>query len=228
MARSLGDKRPNLALKAKIEYDDEEEEEEDSEWCPEKTKLDYNDHMAVAAKAFWSNKGKVSKSRDNTRGKPSGPRANGPRLRTCFNCGDENHFIAECPFENREDNGGRLIRKDVSKPPPNKNADNKNFPNKRAPPRGLVALEQYDTGDEEEESEEAVAAIATTTSPMSLFDAPNENLSTNNPKCLMARATEVTSTSNITPNSNVSLLGDKDSLKVKLEVVSLDAYLSNF
>jgi len=235
LARSLAGKCPNLALKAKVEFEEYEEDEDegDVDWGNDKLKHDYNDHMALAAKTFWVSKAKNTKSRDNPRGRssssrPSGPRPSGPRLRTCFNCGNSNHFKAECPYENREDHGGRLIRKDKTKPPPNKNAGNKNFPNNRAPQRGLVALEQYDTGDEgEEEGERAVAAIATTTLPPNLFDAPNENLNPKNAKCFMASATEVTSTSNITPNSNISLLSDVDSLKVKHEIIGFDDFLSN-
>ena len=53
LARSLGGKRPNLALKAKVEFEEDEDDDEgDVEWGPDKTKHDYNDHMALAAKAF--------------------------------------------------------------------------------------------------------------------------------------------------------------------------------
>jgi hypothetical protein len=44
----------NLALKAKVDDDDDEHEgEEDIEWCPEDTKYDYNKHMDLVVKAFW-------------------------------------------------------------------------------------------------------------------------------------------------------------------------------
>ena len=232
LERSLAGKRPNLALKAKVEVEEfeEDEDEGDVEWGNDKLKHDYNDHMALAAKTFWVSKAKNTKSRDYPRrsssSRPSAPRPSGPRTRTCFNCGNANHFKAECPYENREDHGGRLVRKDKTKPPPNKNTGNKNF--NKAPQRGLIALEQYDTGDEgEEEGERAVAAIATTTLPPNLFDAPNENLPVTNAKCFMARATEVTSTSNITPNSHISMLSDVGSLKIKQEIIGFDVFLSN-
>ena len=47
------------------------------------------------------------------------------------------HFVAECPYEKREDNGGKLIRKDKAKLFPNKN----NF-TKKTPTRGLVVQKE--------------------------------------------------------------------------------------
>ena len=58
------------------------------------------------------------------------------RVRTCFNYGNVSHFVVDCPYEKREDFGGKLIRKDKAKSYPNKN----NF-NKKTPPKGLVAQE---------------------------------------------------------------------------------------
>ena len=81
-------------------------------------------------------------------------------------------------YENREENGGRLIRKDASKSPYNKNSGNKNFVKKPYQKVVLLTQEEYMSGDEEEEKSEVVgmAAIATTSSsPKSLFEAPNEN-----------------------------------------------------
>jgi hypothetical protein len=150
LSRSQGVHKVNLALKAKVV---EQEEEEDVEWCPEETKYDYHEHMDLAAKAFW---GKNFKSRDNIRSYPSGQRPNGPRARTCYNCGDNTHFVAECPYEKREDNGGHLIPKDKSKPSPYKKFGNKNFPNKKVPTRVLVVQEYYMSEDEKEEEDEVV------------------------------------------------------------------------
>jgi hypothetical protein len=93
-ARSHGVRKVNLALKAKVE---EEEEEEDLEWCPEDTKFDYHEHMAIAAKAFWGRKGKSFKSRENSRSYLSDQISNGPRTRSCYNCGDKT-FVAEYPY----------------------------------------------------------------------------------------------------------------------------------
>ena len=58
----------------------------------------------------------------------------GERPRTCYNCGSANHFVKESPFEQREENDGKLIRKDKAKAP-----QNKNFA--RRAPRALYALE---------------------------------------------------------------------------------------
>ena len=49
----------------------------------------------------------------------------------------------DCPYEKREDNGGKLIRKDKAKSFPSKN----NF-TKKTPPKGLVAHEEYPSDDE--------------------------------------------------------------------------------
>ena len=95
----------------------------------------------------------------------------------------------ECPYEKREDNGGKLIRKDKAKSFPNKS----NF-TKKTPPKALVVQEEYNEDDDDDESDESVAmaSIAIATTPrVSLFDSPNENITA---KCLMAKATnEVTS-----------------------------------
>jgi hypothetical protein len=101
-ARALGMRRGgNLALKAKaMEYEEEGSEEESVfAWCPENIKYDYNDHMALAARTFWRD-GKF-KPKGNQRSDSSGQKFGGPRLRTCYNCNNQNHFIAECPYENK-------------------------------------------------------------------------------------------------------------------------------
>jgi hypothetical protein len=135
----------------------------------------------------------------------------GQRARTCFNCGDKNHFVADCHFERREDNGGRLIRKYKSKSlnngytkyPSNKSYDNKNSSNKNydnknssnKKPRAFVTREEYSSDDDDDEKtstkeDEEVTAIATTTPSISLFDAPNENSIINSPRYLMAKVRE--------------------------------------
>ena len=87
--------------------------------------------------------------------------------------------------------------------------------------------EEYEEDEEDEDEGEVVgvAAIATTSTPSTpLFDAPNENIIINH-KCLMAKATEVTSSSKLF--SNISLMNDAKSLEVKCELVSLDVFMSN-
>jgi hypothetical protein len=119
LARALaikGGDGPNLAFNAKVEEDTKSEEEvEMIDWAPEDVKYAYHEHMALATKAFWTGRNKNFKSRDNSRG---ASRPSGPKVRNCYNCGDKNHFITECPYEKREENGGWLVRKDRSKFPP--------------------------------------------------------------------------------------------------------------
>ena len=92
--------------------------------------------------------------------------------------------MAECPYEKREDNGGKLIRKDKTKSFPIKN----NFV-KKPHPKGMVALEEYpsdDDGDDDTVATTTVAIATTSSQKVSLFNAPNENHIT---KCLMAKGT---------------------------------------
>ena len=116
----------------------------------------------------------------------------------------------------QEKYGGRLVRKDKSKTPNKKPFFNKKFPNKKSNPRiVLIAQEEYSSDDDDDDEEEAstseVAAIAIASpSPSSLFESPNENTSTHNAKCLMAKLTEVSSstpskTQDTTPLSSIVL-----------------------
>ena len=105
--------------------------------------------------------------------------------------------MADCKFENREENGGRLIPKEASKRPFNKYSGNKNFAKKPYQKVLLLSHEEYMYGDEDGEKREVVgtAAIATTSSsPTSLFDSPNENKIVKH-CCLMARGITVTKSS---------------------------------
>ncbi|KAK1684791.1 hypothetical protein QYE76_045639, partial [Lolium multiflorum] len=174
---------------------------------PEDLELHYNDHMAFHAKSFWVDPSKAKE--DNIkRNNSSGSTSLGPRTRSCYNCGDKRHFIAECPYEHRETHGGRLIPKDKSKDSkgkdskaPNKKFYNKSKKGKRPPRIVLVTREEYSSDevksssdDEEEESSKEVAAIVTTNIPSSsLFESPNENPHIKNAHCFMARSTLDTS-----------------------------------
>jgi len=172
---------------------EEEGEEEEEESCPEDTKYAYHEHMALASRQFWGNK---KNSRPNfNKNKSSGGKGK-QRVRTCYNCGNVSHFVVDCPYEKREDNGGKLIRKDKAKSFPNKN----NF-TKKTPPKGLVAQEEYNEDDDDDEDGEmvAMASVAIATTPrVSLFDSPNENITA---KCLMAKATN-----KVTPNIKTTII----------------------
>ncbi|XBI55345.1 hypothetical protein VPH35_037188 [Triticum aestivum] len=179
--RSQRAKKPNLALKAKVSVEEEEDEKEEEESNPEDTKYAYHEHMTFASRKFWSKKNsRPNFNKNNSSGTKSKQQGS-----TCYNCGNVSHFVAECPYEKREDNGGKLIRKDKAKSFPNKS----NF-TKKTPPKGLVEQEEYneDDDDDDEDSETvSMASVAIATTPrVSLFDSPNENITA---KCLMAKAT---------------------------------------
>ena len=139
-------------------------------------KYAYHEHMALASRQFWSKKN----SRPNFYKNNSSGTKGKQRVRTCYSCGNVSHFVVECPYEKREDNGGKLIRKDKAKSFPNKN----DF-TKKTPPKGLVAQEEYNEDDDDETVDMDSVAIAKTPR-VSLFDSPNVNITA---KCLMAKAT---------------------------------------
>ena len=72
--------------------------------------------MALASRQFWSKKN----SRPNFNKNNSSGTKGTQRVRTYYNCGNVSHFVAECPYEKREDNGGKFIQKDKAKSFPNK------------------------------------------------------------------------------------------------------------
>ncbi|KAK1630548.1 hypothetical protein QYE76_004863, partial [Lolium multiflorum] len=175
---------------------------------PEDLQCHYHDHMAFHAKSFWVDPSKAKE--DNIkRNHKSGFTSFGPKTRSCYNCDDKRHFIAECPYENRELHNGRLIPKDKSKESKGKysKAPNKKFYNnktkkgKRHPKVVLVTREEYSSdelesssSEEGEESSKELAAIVTTNTPSSsLFDSPNENPHNKNAHCFMARSSLDTS-----------------------------------
>ena len=127
--RGLARLSPNVALKSKVvsyddEYDDEYEDEGGDD-DPDEAKYDYSDHMALVSRTFWSNRSKQGSSR--LFGRKNKPRGDHPK--SCYNCSNLNHFIADCPWENREDNIGRLVRMDKSKASISKNHVKKKVPN---------------------------------------------------------------------------------------------------
>jgi hypothetical protein len=118
LARACGVHAPNLALKAKVSYHEEAslEEEEIVEGIPKDMKYAHVEHMSLAQRAFMK-KWKSSS--------PSKPKATS-RVRTCYNCGNQNHFIVDCPYERVEDHNGRLVRKEMkAKAYPPRNSDKK-------------------------------------------------------------------------------------------------------
>ncbi|KAK1650755.1 hypothetical protein QYE76_068560 [Lolium multiflorum] len=158
----------NLALTVNSVEEVNPQEQYRAYWSmsyPEDLEFHYNDHMAFHAKSFWVDPSKAKE--DNIkRNNKSGFTSLGPRTRSCYNCDDKRHFIAECPYENRETHGGRLIPKDKSKDSkgkyskaPNKKFYNKSKKGKRPPRIVLVTREEYSSDevksssdDEEEES----------------------------------------------------------------------------
>ena len=104
-------------------------------------------------------------------------------MRTCYNCGNQDHFNAECPYENGEDHSGKLILKDKSKAPHKKPLVKKSgFDICKKPSKYvLISREEYSSGDEDDDKDDTrseVAAIAITSTPSSsLFESPNEDSS---------------------------------------------------
>ncbi|KAK1696841.1 hypothetical protein QYE76_013538 [Lolium multiflorum] len=165
---------------------------------PDDLEYHYNDHMAFHAKTFWVD---PSKEDNIKRNNPSGFKSLGPKTRSCYNCGDKNHFIAQCPYEHRETRGGRLIPKVKSKDSkaPNKKFYDKSKKDKRPSRIVLMTKEEYssdevESSSDEEETSKEVAAIVTTHIPSSyLFESPNENPHIKNAHCFMARSSLDTS-----------------------------------
>ncbi|KAK1682009.1 hypothetical protein QYE76_042857, partial [Lolium multiflorum] len=200
----------NLALTVNSVEEVHPQEQYRASWSmsyPEDLECHYHDHMAFHAKSFWVDPSKAKE--DNIkRNHKSGFTSFGPKTRSCYNCDDKRHFIAECPYENRELHNGRLIPKDKSKESKGKysKAPNKKFYNnktkkgKRPPRVVLVTREEYSSdevessSDDEGESSKEVAAIVTTNIPSSsLFESPNENPHIKNAHCFMAKSSLDTS-----------------------------------
>jgi hypothetical protein len=76
---------------------------------------------------------------------------NGQRVRTCYNCNDRFHFIAKCPYEKREDHGGKLILKNNTKSPSKKPFVKKGGPKKKQSKFVFLTQEEYSGSESEEE-----------------------------------------------------------------------------
>src|SRR4051812_29604887 len=233
-ARALGMSNVvNVVLKAKVvDHEDEDDSDEGiSMDHTDEVKTAHSQYMAFYAKNIWKNPAKA-KMEMQRKSNPNGKRENTTRLRTCFNCGDRYHFVASCPYEKIEDHGGKLVLKNTLKAPYKKPFIKKKPINKKSGEIVLITHEEYssdneDDEDEEEETSHGVAALATTSTPtFSLFDSPNENSPTKNVTCLMARGTEVSSSSHSTPLDNDEL-ADEMSLDVKKELISFDEFMTN-
>ena len=98
---------------------------------------------------------------------------------------------------------------------------------KKAPRIVLVAQEEYPSEESDDEEIEPTTEVATlaiaSTSSVSLFESPNENLSTNNASCFMAHISEVSPT---TPKA-VPDIDDHASLVIKKELVAFDTFMAN-
>ena len=145
--------------------------------------------MAFAARTYWKDPSKA-KEQNYQRSSSSSFKGTGIRSRSCYKCQEKFHFAAECPYEPRENHGGRLVLKIKTKETnevkvPFKKPFNKNkkgSSNRRSGRMVLIAQDEYTSGEEDDEEEEttppatSLMAIATTTPPppSSLFESPNE------------------------------------------------------
>ncbi|KAK1665502.1 hypothetical protein QYE76_053661 [Lolium multiflorum] len=233
VARAHTIRKPNLALKMK-EHEPSESDEDPIEWGPDDLKTNYHEHMALATKSFWSgNKTWGSRLRrysphDSSRYSSTSPREE-QRGRACYNCGDTSHFVADCIFERREDNGGRLVRKDKFKSLSkgfskfsSNSGDTKVSLTKK--PIAFIIREEYSSDEGEEhkdkgtnKEEREVAAIAISTPSISLFDSPNENLIVNSFHCLVAKVSSETHDEELMTQLDAT----QDRYEAELEIISL-------
>jgi hypothetical protein len=93
----------------------------------------------------------------------------------------------------------------------------------------LLTHEEYYSKQEKDEEETAseVVAIADTSYPsISLVKSPNENLSNNNVKCLMAKASEVSSSTTSISKTKNAKMNDFSCHKAR-KIVVLDVLMTN-
>jgi hypothetical protein len=142
------------------------------EMCPEDIRHEYNEHMAFYRRTFWVDPNKA-KEENQRRSKSSGFQRNdnnGHRVRKCYNCNDRFNFVAKCPYEKREDHGGKLIPKNKTKTKtPPKNPFVKKGASKKKQPKFVFLTQEEYYGSESHEEEtftSEVATIATTSTPL--------------------------------------------------------------
>jgi hypothetical protein len=183
---------------------------------PEDMKYAHAEHMALAQRAFMK-KWKSSS--------PSKPKATS-RVRTCYNCDNQNHSIADCPYERVEDHNGRLARKEMkAKSYPPRNSNKK----KVVPIRALMTQEEYPFGDDASDDEEvgrATIAITKPTSLPSLFTSANESKCSNHKATfLMAHATKISPTLTPMIPRSLSLMDCVDTSDDKDEPSKMDIFI---
>ena len=138
-ARAIGIQQgASLDLKAKVvEHNEDQDCEDVSSMDAEELKVAHRDYVALVARTFWKNPSKA-KAQVERKFESNGFKEGNPKMKTYFNCQDRYHFMVDCPYENREDHGGMLIRKDASKSPSKKPFFKKNLPNKKPPSRMVL------------------------------------------------------------------------------------------
>jgi hypothetical protein len=203
------------------------------EMYPKDMRHEYHEDMAFYGKTFWVDPHKAKEDNQRRRKSSGFQRSdnNGQRVRTYYNCNDRFHFVVECPYEKREDHGGKLILKSETKSPSKKPFVKKGEPKKKQPKFVFLTQEEYSESesDEEETLTSEMAAITTTsTSSASLFESPNEDSLIKNVKCLMAKSSEVSPRpSSSSSKTNDTPLNDLASLRVKEEIIAFDDYVSS-
>jgi hypothetical protein len=80
-------------------------------------------------------------------------------VRTCYNCNDRFYFVAKCPYEKREDNGGKFIRKDKSNTPHKNPFGKKNSSNKKQSRIVLMKQEEYSSREASDEEETTTSGV---------------------------------------------------------------------
>jgi hypothetical protein len=160
----------------------------------------------------------MKKRKSSSPSKPKGTSG----VRTCYNCGNQKHFIADFPYERVEDHNGRLVHKEMKdKSYPPRNSDKK----KDIPTRALMTQEEYPSSDDEEVGRVAIT-IAKPTSSSSLFASANESKRTNNnATCLMDHATKVSPTLTLIIPKGLSLMDYVDKSDDKDEPNEMDIFM---
>ena len=99
IARVNGTRRASLALKA-ISHEEEESSDDGAstyEPSEKEKRKSHSECLALAGLNWWKKGDFRSNATKNKRKEGSSMK----KARTCFNCGDSEHFVAECPFRRR-------------------------------------------------------------------------------------------------------------------------------